>query len=98
MSEHSVLNLELYRGTSFIRNSPPPPPKNHRRTLGIVLLKGPRRGVFLMSEVPLQGVGCKVQWKGCSTRTHKPALLVSQTQVAGLSHCHAHSLALSPLI
>ena len=30
-----------------------PPPLDHHRTLGIVLLKGPRRGVFLMSEVPV---------------------------------------------
>ena len=30
----------------------PPPPKDHHKTLGIVLLWGPRKGVFLMSEVP----------------------------------------------
>ena len=31
----------------------------HQRTLGIALLYGPRRGVFLMSEVPLHaGCGC----------------------------------------
>ena len=49
-----------YRGTLLIRNSPPP--KDHHRTLGIVLLYGPRRGVFLMSVVPLQpaAVGSRV--------------------------------------
>ena len=31
-----------------------PNPLGHHRTIGIVLLKGPRRGVFLMSEVPLK--------------------------------------------
>ena len=41
----------VYRGISLIRNRPPP--RDHHMTLGIVLLKGPRRGVFLMSEVPL---------------------------------------------
>jgi hypothetical protein len=30
-----------------------PPPYDHRRTPGKVLLKSPRRGLFLMSEVPL---------------------------------------------
>ena len=41
----------LYRGASLIRNCPPPP--DHHRALGIVLLKGPRGVLFLMSEVPL---------------------------------------------
>jgi len=40
-----------YRGTSLIRNSAPP--QDHHRALGIVLLQGPRRRVFLMSEIPL---------------------------------------------
>jgi hypothetical protein len=40
----------VYRGTSLIIKSL----NNHGRTLGIVLLQGPGRGVFLMSEVPLQ--------------------------------------------
>ena len=40
-----------YRGTSLIRVNHPS--EDHRRTLGIVLLYGPRRGVLLMSEVPL---------------------------------------------
>ena len=40
-----------YRGTSLIRNRRPP--QDHHRILGIVLLHGPGRGVFLMSEVPL---------------------------------------------
>jgi len=30
-----------------------PPPQDHLRALGIVLLYGPRRKQFLMSEVPL---------------------------------------------
>ena len=29
-----------------------PPPSDHRRALGMVLPHGPRRGLFLMSEVP----------------------------------------------
>ena len=40
-----------YRGTLLTRNAHPP--QDHDRALGIVLLPGPRRGVFLMSEVPL---------------------------------------------
>jgi len=40
-----------YRGTSLIRNSLFH--QDHHRTLGIVLLKGPMRGVSLMSEVSL---------------------------------------------
>ena len=47
----SQLLQKRYRGTSLIRNSPPP--KDHHRTLGAVLLEGPTRGVFLVSEVPL---------------------------------------------
>ena len=39
-----------YRGTSLINS---PPPLDHPRALGKVLLKGSRRGVFLISEVPL---------------------------------------------
>ena len=31
-----------------------PPLQAHHSTLGKVLLQGPRRGVFLMSEVPLE--------------------------------------------
>ena len=30
-----------------------PPPKDHHMNLGVVLMWGPRRGVFLMSEVTL---------------------------------------------
>ena len=45
------LRLGVYRGTSLIRNTPPP--LDHHGTLGIVLLYGPRREAFLMSEVPL---------------------------------------------
>jgi len=40
-----------YRGTSLIRKRPPP--RTHHRALCIVLLQGPRRALFLMSEVPL---------------------------------------------
>ena len=40
-----------YRGTSPIRNAPPP--QDQHRTLGIVLIKGIRRGVVHMNEVPL---------------------------------------------
>ena len=43
--------LVLHRGTLLVRNNPPA--KDHHMTLGIVLLKGPGRGVFLMSEVLL---------------------------------------------
>ena len=41
----------VYRGTSFISNSNPS--QGHRRALGIVLLKGSRRALFLTSEAPL---------------------------------------------
>ena len=41
---------EANRGTSLIRNSPSP--WDHHRTSGIVLLKGPRRVVFLVGKVP----------------------------------------------
>jgi hypothetical protein len=51
----SRVSLEAYRGTSLIRNSPPP--WHHHRTLGIALLWGDTRGVFLMSEVPQQRCG-----------------------------------------
>ena len=40
-----------YRGTSLIRNYPLP--QDHRMALDMVLLQGPRGGLFLMSEVPL---------------------------------------------
>ena len=46
------MHVHTYRGTSLIGNSPTPP-QDHPRTLGAVLLKGPRRGMFFMSEVPL---------------------------------------------
>ena len=45
---------EANRGISLIRNSPSP--WDHHGTSGIVLLKGPRRVVFLMSEVPHEDV------------------------------------------
>ena len=41
-----------YRGDSLMRKFPPSP-WDHPRTLGIVLLEGPRRGQFLISEAPL---------------------------------------------
>ena len=41
----------LSRVTSLIRSTPPP--SGHHMVLEIVLLKGPRRGLLLMSEVPL---------------------------------------------
>ena len=39
------------RGTSLIRNNPPP--WGHHRALDTVLLQGPRKGLFHMSELPL---------------------------------------------
>jgi hypothetical protein len=42
---------EIYRGISLIRDRPFP--EDHHMTLGTVLLQSPRRGVFLMDEVPL---------------------------------------------
>ena len=38
-------------GTSLTRKRTPP--YEHHRALGMVLLKGPRGALFLMSEVPL---------------------------------------------
>ena len=43
--------MRAYRGNSLIRHSPPL--WDHHRVLGIVLLQGPRRRQFLLSEVPL---------------------------------------------
>ena len=43
--------MSEYRGTSLIRKRPPS--QDPLKTLDIFLLYGPRRGVFLMSEVPL---------------------------------------------
>ena len=48
-------------------------------TIGIVLLKGPRRGVFLISEVPLQ--------RGASARKadpNDPAVSGGDSSVLGL--------------
>ena len=39
----------------YLAHTKQPPPKDHRRTLGKVLLQGSRRGVVLISEVPLKG-------------------------------------------
>ena len=47
----SVAGCGVYRGTSLISNCPPP--LDHRRALCIGLPQGPRRRLFLMSEVPL---------------------------------------------
>ena len=46
-----VLSVECLRGTSLIRKRPPP--SDLHRTIGIGVLKGPRGGPFLMSEVLL---------------------------------------------
>ena len=37
----------------YLAHKKVPPPPDHRRALGIVLLYGPRRKQFFMSEVPL---------------------------------------------
>ena len=47
-SESAVV---VRRGNSLIRNRHPP--KDLHRALGIGLLYGPRKGLFLMSKVPL---------------------------------------------
>ena len=47
----SCLECKVYGVTSLIKNSPPP--WGHHIALEIVLLYGPRRGLFLVSEVPL---------------------------------------------
>ena len=49
--EERALKRLHCRGTSLIRNTPPP--QGHYIALGKVLLQGPRRWSFLMSEVPL---------------------------------------------
>ena len=49
--EESLGPCVMYRGTSPIRNRAPP--SDHPRPLGIVILQGPRKALFLMSEVPL---------------------------------------------
>ena len=41
----------MYGNTSLIGNNLPP--WDHHRVLGLVLLQGPRGGLFLMSEAPL---------------------------------------------
>jgi hypothetical protein len=43
--------LALYRVFSLMKNTPLP--YDHHRTPGMVLLQGPRMGVFLMIDVPL---------------------------------------------
>ena len=48
--------MPLYRDASLMRNNPFP--LDHHRALGIDLRWGPRRGMFLMSEVPLCRAGC----------------------------------------
>ena len=37
----------------YLAHEEQPPASEYHRTLGIVLLEGPRRGVFIVSEVPL---------------------------------------------
>ena len=44
--------VPLYRGGYFAHKTHPPPWEHHK-SLGIVLLKGPSGGLFLMSKVPL---------------------------------------------
>jgi len=39
-----------------------PPPEDHHRALGIVLLQGPQRVGFLMSEVPLSAC-LSLKWR-----------------------------------
>ena len=41
------------------------PPWDHHRALGIVLLKGPRERLFLVSEVPLSGSPVPVEGGRC---------------------------------
>ena len=61
-----------YRGTSLIKNSPLP--WGHHRSLGIVLLKGPRSALLLISEVHMyptpdgQGTCKEVYWRRRSAR------------------------------
>ena len=45
--------LSPYRIQGYLAHKKTPTPWDHHMTLGIVLLQGPRRGVFLISEVPL---------------------------------------------
>ena len=37
----------------YLADQKHPPPEDHDRSLGIAPLQGPRRGVFLVGEVPL---------------------------------------------
>ena len=51
--------------------------KKHSMTLGIVLLKGPRRGAFLMSQVPLYcGVRVLQRGGGCSHASRSSPLCI----------------------
>ena len=79
-----------YRGTSPIRNSPPL--QDHHRTLGIVLLWGPSRGVFFMSEVPLQCAGYRIF--GCRILLHPyaPCPALSSTDCGTTSLCRVKTL------
>jgi hypothetical protein len=47
--------LFITTNTGILRSQDPPPPQDHHRALGMGLLQGPREGLFLMSEVTLQG-------------------------------------------
>ena len=50
--------FDSFRATGqgyLAHNKKPPPPKDPPRTLGNVLLQGPRAVRFLISEVPLYG-------------------------------------------
>ena len=69
--------------TSLITNTHPP--QDQCRALGMVLLLGPRGGLFLMSEVPLyarvmNGVDRldTAPWSGCALVTNLASLQVHQ--------------------
>jgi len=66
----------MHRGTSLIKHAFP-----SRRALGIGLLKGPRGGRFLMSEVPLYSASKHTQG------THKAGILDA---VCSLPSYHGH--------
>ena len=51
MARGGLVLCSVYTDASLIRNSPPP--QDYHRTIGIVLLQGPTKGVLLVSEVPL---------------------------------------------
>ena len=66
-SEMRCLSLQGYLASK----TPPPPPWNHHRALGTGLLQGPRRRLFLMSEVPLYMYGIKKKQVHTSRSIHE---------------------------